>query len=107
MTRHEQNIASMIADKIKEKDASANIILYGSHARGDTHPESDWDILVLLNKPNVDLKTEQEFRHHIFDLELEIGESISIYVHSKEVWEEKYSVTPWYKNVSKEGIALA
>jgi hypothetical protein len=70
-------------------------------------PESDWDILVLLNKPNVDLKTEQEFRHHIFDLELEIGESISIYVHSKEVWEEKYSVTPWYKNVSKEGIALA
>ncbi len=107
MTRKEQNIASMIADKIKEKDPSANVILYGSHARGESHVESDWDILVLLDKPNVDLKTEQEFRHHLFDLELEIGEPISIYVHSKRTWEEKYAVTPWYKNIHKEGVALA
>jgi len=107
MTSEEKLIAEKISSKIKEKDASAEIILYGSRARGQSHDESDWDILVLLNREHVGLKMEQEFRHHIFDLELEIGKPISVYVHSKKEWESKYAITPFYKNVLKEGVLLA
>ncbi len=84
MTDEERYIAEKITRKLKEKDSSAEIILYGSRARGETHNESDWDILILLERENVSLKTEQEFRHHLFDLELEIGKPISVYVFSKK-----------------------
>ena len=107
MTNKEKYIAQRIRDRIREKDASAEIILYGSHARGDVGMDSDWDILILLNKGNVTLKTEQEFRHYLFDLELEIGEPISVYVYSKKSWESLYSITPLYKSIKNEGIALA
>ena len=29
-------------------------ILYGSRARGDAHNDSDWDILILLDKEKLD-----------------------------------------------------
>jgi len=106
MTDIEKNIIKKIHERIKQKDFSAEVILYGSHARGDSHADSDWDVLVLLDKENVSLKTDQEFRHHLFDLELEIGQPISIFVYSQRNWEDKYSVTPYYRNIKKEGILL-
>ena len=29
----------------------SHLLLYGSRARGDHHADSDWDLLVLLNRP--------------------------------------------------------
>jgi predicted nucleotidyltransferase len=48
MNRKEQKIARLILKKIKEKDSSAEIILYGSHARGDSHPDSDWIYMTII-----------------------------------------------------------
>ena len=106
MTEREQNIIKLIYNRILEKDPSAEVILYGSHARGTPNKESDWDILILLESTNVNKKTEQSFRHHLFDLELEIGEPISVFVYSKKDWENKYYITPFYKSIKKEGIRI-
>jgi predicted nucleotidyltransferase len=106
MRRSEQNIIKKIRQKVNELDSSAEVILYGSRARGDNKIDSDWDILILLNKKNVDKNTEQVFRHHLFDLELEIGVPISVYVYSKQDWEGKYSVTPLFNSIKKEGIPI-
>jgi predicted nucleotidyltransferase len=106
MRRSEQNIIKKIRQKVNELDSSAEVILYGSRARGDNKIDSDWDILILLNKKNVDKNTERVFRHHLFDLELEIGVPISVYVYSKQDWEGKYSVTPLFNSIKKEGIPI-
>ena len=106
MTSRETNIFQMITRRIKELDTEAEVILYGSHARGQAHKDSDWDILVLLDKENVTLKTEQQFRHHLLDIELQIGEPISVFVKSKSLWESKYWITPFFKNIKSEGIQL-
>ena len=106
MTTKEKNIVSQLKEKIKEKDPSAEIILFGSHARGDAGKESDWDILVLLNSKNVSFQRERELRHNLLDVELEIGEPISVFVYSKEDWENKFCFSPFYKNVKEEGILL-
>ena len=34
--------------------SGAKVILFGSQARGDAKEDSDWDILILLNKDKVE-----------------------------------------------------
>ena len=106
MNSREKYIMGMIKSKIQDKDPDADIILFGSHARGTANENSDWDILILVNSPSISRKKEQEYRHELFDVELETGEPISTFVYSKRDWETKYSLTPLFYNVSKEGIRI-
>ena len=99
-------IRRKIKDAILQENSDAKIILYGSRARGTEFQESDWDILVLLNKPNVNFKDEQKIRHKLFDIELETGESISTFVYSQKDWDTRLSETPLFKNIKREGIYL-
>ncbi len=107
MSSKEEYILTQISNTVKSKYPGAEIILFGSHARGTAHSDSDWDLLILLNKKNVSLKTEQKLRHSLIDVELEIGEAISAFIYSKNDWETKFKITPFYKNVMKEGKNLA
>ncbi len=95
----------MIKKQVREIDPLADIILYGSRARGDARPDSDWDILILVNS-TADIETEKIFRHKLFDVELELGEAFSTFVYNKQEWNSKYWMTPLYKNISNEGIMI-
>lgn len=106
MNTKEQYIISLIKSKIKEKNSNAEVILFGSHARGEAHSDSDWDILILLDSLDVSRKTEKEFREKLFDVELEIGEPISTFVYSKNDWESRHSITPLYKSIKRDGIII-
>lgn len=90
---------------ISEIDSNAQVILYGSRARGDARSDSDWDILVLTDYP-VDIKKEKTFRDHLYELELQTGEPLSIFVYSKQEWHTKQRITPYYFNVMRQGIQL-
>ncbi len=79
MKERTKHIAQLIKLNIKETDPDAQIILYGSRARGEERKESDWDILVLTNYP-VGTNKERQFRNHLCDLELEIEEPFSMFI---------------------------
>ena len=100
-----QEILEKIRNLIYGIEPKSEIILFGSRARGDEKEDSDWDLLILVPR-HVDLKEEQKFRHKLFDLELEYGQAISTFVHSKEDWEGKYKITPLYQNIKEEGIRI-
>ncbi|MFZ5940229.1 MAG: nucleotidyltransferase domain-containing protein [Bacteroidota bacterium] len=101
-TRH---IALLIRKQVTSVDPAAEIILYGSRAHGDARKDSDWDILVLTeDKPDVEM--ERKFRNRLYDLELETGESFSVFAYSKSDWESIQRVTPFFHNVTREGILL-
>ena len=106
MNKKEQNIIHLIKEKIKLKDPLADVILFGSHARGQSNLDSDWDILILLDQLNVNRSTEKAYRDQLYDVELEIGEPISAHVYSKTDWELNHAVTPLYQNIKREGILL-
>jgi predicted nucleotidyltransferase len=101
---------NILTEKIKQTvmatDASAQVLLFGSRARGDAKKDSDWDILILLNKAKVTIKDEQVFRHKLFDVELETGACISTFVYALNDWNTRMSITPLYKNVQADGIYL-
>jgi predicted nucleotidyltransferase len=98
-------ILAKVKESVKALDPEAQVILFGSRARGDARKDSDWDFLILT--PNaVTLKVEQAFRHKLFELELEYGQAISTFVYSTTDWDGKHSVTPLYHNIKEEGIVL-
>lgn len=100
-----ERIANLIRQNIEAIDPGAEIILYGSRARGNERPDSDWDILVLTDYP-VDLQRESVFRDHLYDLEVETGEPFSLFVYSKYDWETKHKISPFYENILQEGIKI-
>ncbi len=83
------------------------MILFGSHARGHAEEESDWDILILIDKPKENRSVEEKYRNEMFQLELELGEAISTLIYSKYDWETKYIYTPLYQNIKQEGVKLS
>jgi uncharacterized protein len=105
MEKRKKEILSRIKNLVREIDSSAEVILYGSRARGDENPESDWDILILVDSV-ANLDYEKVFRHKLFEIELELSEAFSVSVYNKEEWNLNYWITPLYQNIAKEGIRI-
>ena len=98
-----ENILVVIKKLVEERDSSAKIYLYGSRAKGNAHKDSDGDLLILLNREKITSEIENEITSPLYDLEFETGEIISPIVYTLKEWNTKYNVTPFYKNVMKEG----
>jgi predicted nucleotidyltransferase len=105
MKQEDNNIAKLIRDNIKVIDTKAQVIVFGSRARGDAKRDSDWDILILTDN-SVSTEIEKAFRNKLFDLEIETGEVFSIFVYEKKDWNTRHKVTPLYKNIKKEGVRI-
>lgn len=100
------NILKKIKRIIIENAPYAKIYLYGSRARKDSHTESDWDILILLNHDKISNETEEKITDPLYDLEFETGQIISPMIYSENEWNSKYSITSFYHNIMKEGVLL-
>jgi predicted nucleotidyltransferase len=105
MKQKDNYIAKQIRDSISVIDSKAQVIVFGSRARGDARRESDWDILILTDYP-VSTDIERSFRNNLFDLEIETGEVFSTFVYQKKDWDTRHKVTPLYRNIKKEGVRL-
>jgi len=104
--RANENILQKIKRLVQQQEPTAKIYLYGSRARGKSRSDSDWDLLILLNKDKITSEIEQRITYPLYDLEFETGEIISPMVYSENEWKTKYRITPFYSNVMKEGMLL-
>jgi len=100
------SILDNIARVIHLKDPTADAFLFGSRARGDNRPDSDWDVLILIDNMDITNEIEDKFRDDLYNLELESGQIISTFIYSKTYWQNKLFFSPLYNNVKKEGIRL-
>jgi len=100
----------LIQDRIRKiihsKDPKAVAYLFGSRARGDYRPNSDWDILILIDANKVTNEIEDKFRDDLYDIEIESGQIISTFIYTKQFWDSTLLFSPLYKNVNREGILL-
>ena len=95
---------SQVKEKVKAIDPKADIILFGSRARNEAKEDSDWDFLILSTLP-ITNELRQLILRNILDLELESEQTISVLIRAKNDW-DSYKVTPLYKNIAREGIAI-
>ena len=106
MTDHNRAFLDRIREAIHDVEPLARVILYGSRARGDAQPDSDWHILVLLDGP-VEPHRTVAIRRRIFQLELETDIVVSAMVLSHEAWDSPLSrAMPFHANVVREGVEL-
>ncbi|MEM8525683.1 MAG: nucleotidyltransferase domain-containing protein [Bacteroidota bacterium] len=98
------SILELVKAKVGQFDQNADVILFGSRAKGTARKESDWDFLILMSQP-VDYEMEDQIRDELYEIELEKEEIISSIVESSEDW-EKYVITALYKNIDREGIIV-
>lgn len=80
------------------------VVLYGSETRGNAGPESDIDILVLLEGPINYARDLRTCIHATYSLVLEWDRPIS----PEPVDVEEYELGKWplYKNARREGIMV-
>ena len=83
---------------------NSSLLLFGSQARGDAHEGSDWDLLILLDKPKISLG-DYEVAYPFREAGWDMGEEINPQVYSKKEWNQ-YRFTPFYKNVEHDKQVL-
>ena len=99
-------VIEQIKDIIRHVAHTAKTILYGSQARNEARSDSDIDLLILLDGEKITLKEEEAITLPLYELELKTGISISPMVMLKKLWENRPFKTPFYINVTNEGIVL-
>jgi predicted nucleotidyltransferase len=99
-------VVNQIGQTIHRVEPSATAILYGSEARGDARPDSDIDVLILLEGDQMNLKREMEVTGPLNEIEWQTGVLVSPIVMLRKQWENMPFKTPFYINVMNEGIRL-
>ena len=104
---HEQTAITEYIARIRQQfpNRLLAVTLFGSKARGDSDPESDIDLLVL-----VDVETSQ-FRSHLWriasDVSLEYNVVLSARILGQARWDEMRRMRlPLYRAIVADGIPL-
>lgn len=111
MTKHlqpnEQQAVSKFVDLLRRRypEHVQQAILFGSKARGDSRPESDIDILIVVDHD--DWRLSHAISDLAADVSLEYDVLLGPHVIGRERWERmRQRSFGLYLNVASEGIPL-
>lgn len=105
MTDRTSYFSKKVKDTVMRADPTALVMLYGSRARGDEREDSDWDIIIVVNKERADQETFMALGNPLYDIADENNISINPIIYTRRQWE---TPTPslFLHNVKSEAIIL-
>lgn len=96
-----EEVRQLFGDKLRQ------LVLYGSYARNESDPESDIDIMIMVDDSEDGLK---KYRYLIADvmgeLTIKYGKLISLTEVTYDRYTDYLDILPFYKNISEEGIEI-
>lgn len=106
MDKQKRQIMDAISKRAHEVTPPGSIILlFGSQARGDARPGSDWDVLVLLDKEKITFQDEDEIAYPIHTLGWDYDEIINPLLFTKKQWKDN-RIAVFRHNVLEDAIPL-
>lgn len=101
----QKNVLNRIKALKKKVLPEGKLILFGSQARMDATPESDWDMIILLDKESIALNDFDRYAFPFVELGWSLGEYFSMKLYTVSEWMKRKG-TPFFKNVMSEGVEL-
>lgn len=98
-------VLDLIRTTVRDTNPTAQIILYGSRARGDAREDSDWDVIVLVDKPELSFRERGDLAYAVWDKGQDVGSEINVFAYTKKQWESA-PPTLFKHHVLEEGILL-
>ncbi|MFQ5409013.1 MAG: nucleotidyltransferase domain-containing protein [Anaerolineales bacterium] len=82
-----------------------NVVLFGSKARGDSHVESDIDVLIIADAE------DWQFRHAIIDVSSDVSLEYDVLIAPRIISQQRWAQledggTGLYENIARDGIPL-
>ena len=106
LTPNESAAIARLKDILTRDFGLVKLVLYGSKARGDSHRESDIDVLLVL-RDEFDWRTKHAIYDVCFDINLEYDVLIQPIIYSQVRYDDPLiRATPLYQNVLEEGVAV-
>ena len=105
LSKTEQAIVKRFKDILQQSlgDRLVELRLFGSHARGDAHEGSDFDVLVIVDRRTDDV------REMILDADVEMmnryEKLFAALIYDESEWQKARSF-PHAWNIEREGIVL-
>lgn len=110
---HDNNIIQKVTSKVVNKSIEAlgeklnRIVLYGSYARGDFTPESDIDVMILIDCKHEELSQYRELVSKIAsEISLNDDVELSLVLEDIYTYEKWLDTLVFYQNVKKDGVVL-
>lgn len=82
-----------------------NVFLYGSQARNDAGPDSDWDLLVIIDDSVADADAFNRYAFPFAEIGWHFNAQITPIHYTRSQWEAQRN-TLFYHNVSAQAIRL-
>lgn len=103
---HRQLINALKAKAAEILPKGSQMSLYGSRARGDAKPDSDWDIHILVpGEEKCPLELWDKYAWPIEQVGWEFDEFVSPRLYTFLGW-NKRRFLPFYKNVEEDKIVI-
>lgn len=105
MDRFEKQILETFAHLVRKKASLRSVVLFGSRARGDAEPDSDMDVLVIVD--DLMEKDEDYISECAWEAGFESGIVVVPVVFSRFEWEsgpERYSLLA--EAIKSDGVYL-
>jgi uncharacterized protein len=97
-----QRAIDRVVEQIVEKFKPQKIILFGSYARGNPRPESDVDLLVVMETPLKESKQSIEILRY-----LNVMFGLDVIVYTPKHLKERVEMNDWFvRDILEEGKIL-
>lgn len=97
-----EQIKQLAAEKLPD---GSSLWLYGSRARGDANPDSDYDLLILLDKDPITGEDHKKYSYPFRERGWNMWVEINPHIYTKKDW-ASWDFVPFHDNVEADKIVL-